>query len=1168
MSTKTNGVMALLFSLYIGACSAQLAPTDWTYIQVDSQREQWGQWDEPAWLRYFGLDMSDITGDGYLDVVAGRYVYRNPGADMAGVWPRIDLGLNVDGMLFVDVDGDPYGDVIAMALPQVYWLEAQDAAATQWQAHVIGTLPKTDHVNGQGYTLAQIVPGGRPEILLACKDGVYALSIPADPLQGAWPQRRLAPEVMDEGIGTGDLDGDGDIDIVCGRKHGERFSVEWFVNPGSDRADWQARVVGPSDHAPDRIVLADLNGDQRLDVVVSEERWPGEEPDANLYWYEQGAGHRFTRHLVVTEYSLNNLDVADMDGDGDQDLITCEHKGPQGQQKLQIFANNGQGLFTGHTIDRGKESHLGARVADMDGDGDYDIVSAAWDYPEFLHLWRNDAVTMPQHSLEPVQWQHISTRSGQIPLADVGNQAASLVFDINRDGIDDVVVAGWSQETSMVWLCKEGSQWQRYLIDQRQSHVEAGGAVCDIDGDGDLDILHGGSWASNEVWWWENPFPVFNPDTPWNRYMIKASGAKQHHDQIFGDFDGDGSNELVFWNQRARKLWIADIPSEPRAHGPWACTEIWSWPQAFKYEGLAQDDIDCDGIPDVVGGGMWFKYRGDCRYEPQSVDPEYGSSRSAVGDLIKGGRPEIVLGSGDAVGPLNLYQYRDGTWHKTTLIDGVDHGHSLQVADVNGDGHLDIFTAEMAHWHQGENDDAKLWILYGNGRGDFDITELEAAEGLGNHESKLGDLDGDGDLDILQKPFKMDTPRVPLDIWLNNGTAVLRANWSARRYRYRTLVRIGVGAYTRWDKPAEVPLDFAQLLRQAGLQTCVDPGYLAVVENRPEGLVPVVHQFDPNPDFHSSTDAGGILTFILSGITPAHQTREFIVYFGLDGDASPDTVPSGSPQVTVTRLDAYQGQESFRIASTQGDYIYHRAGAGFASLVDKEGLDWLSFHPGVGSASNSGSGGKYRGTPNMGHPEGYCHPGHTVSQTELLSQGPLKVTLASRSLDGRMACRWDIFPRYARMTVLAMRRPFWYLYEGTPGGHLDMDTDLCVRPGPDRIITTSVREKWQGDLPSTEGCEWLYFSDPRKNRSLYLVKHRDDEEVDSYWPMNEEMTVFGFGRLGIKKFMRQVPSQFTLGLCEDVKPKRVRDILLSAAQSLVVSVGPMQLSDRAKYLIH
>jgi hypothetical protein len=138
-------------------------------------------------------------------------------------------------------------------------------------------------------------------------------------------------------------------------------------------------------------------------------------------------------------------------------------------------------------------------------------------------------------------------------------------------------------------------------------------------------------------------------------------------------------------------------------------------------------------------------------------------SRSAAGDLIKGGRPEIVLGSGDGVGPLNLYEYSDGGWIKHTLIDKVDHGHSLQVGDINGDGNMDIYAAEM--YRPGPGITCQQWVLYGDGTGKF-TTQL-ISTGIGAHEARIGDLDGDGDLDILQKDFQ-EHRRV--DIWLNDGT--------------------------------------------------------------------------------------------------------------------------------------------------------------------------------------------------------------------------------------------------------------------------------------------------------------------------------------------------------------------------------------------------------------
>ena len=114
----------------------------------------------------------------------------------------------------------------------------------------------------------------------------------------------------------------------------------------------------------------------------------GLEADASLWTFLQ-RGDDWERRKVVTQYSMNNLDAADIDQDGDIDLVTCEHKGPD--LALQLWQNDGTAQFSPVEIDRGKESHLGAQTRDMDGDGDLDIVSIGWDRHEFVHLWRNDA---------------------------------------------------------------------------------------------------------------------------------------------------------------------------------------------------------------------------------------------------------------------------------------------------------------------------------------------------------------------------------------------------------------------------------------------------------------------------------------------------------------------------------------------------------------------------------------------------------------------------------------------------------------------------------------------------------------------------------------------------------------------------------------------------------
>jgi hypothetical protein len=119
---------------------------------------------------------------------------------------------------------------------------------------------------------------------------------------------------------------------------------------------------------------------------------------------------------------------------------------------------------------------------------------------------------------------------------------------------------------------------------------------------------------------------------------------------------------------------------------------------------------------------------------------------------------------GDGWAPMYIYEYQKNTWVRKEILPKVSNGHSLSIIDFDGDGNLDIWNAEMTLFN---NTKAKNRVLLGDGKGNFP-REIIISEGIDLHESKITDLDGDGDLDILGKPYDGDAPR--LDIWLQNGT--------------------------------------------------------------------------------------------------------------------------------------------------------------------------------------------------------------------------------------------------------------------------------------------------------------------------------------------------------------------------------------------------------------
>jgi hypothetical protein len=366
------------------------------------------------------------------------------------------------------------------------------------------------------------------------------------------------------------------------------------------------------------------------------------------------------------------------------------------------------------------------------------------------------------------EWTHLSSKAGDLPAPGASKeQTGCLLLDVDKDGLNDIVITSREAGACMVWYRRGKLGWTIYPIDHGLN-IEAGGASADIDGDGDLDLVFGDDYTGPKLYWWENPYPHYAPAVRWVRREIKSTGGNMHHDQIFGDFAGDGTSRLAFWVQKSDILCLATPPGDPRHVGPWPVIPI---ARVGSAEGLAKADVDGDGKIDVIGGGYWFKHQGGTRYQPMLIDRKSLSARAAAGQIVEGAAPEVVFVVGDGIGRLKWFESRGGDWLGHDLLgENVVHGHSLELADIDQDGHLDIFCAEMAQWSDGaplpDNPGARMWIFYGDGQGRFTKTVL--ATGLDNHESRVGDLDGDGDLDIVVKPYTRDTPR--LDVWLNQGT--------------------------------------------------------------------------------------------------------------------------------------------------------------------------------------------------------------------------------------------------------------------------------------------------------------------------------------------------------------------------------------------------------------
>ena len=685
------------------------------------------------------ITSGDIDNDGDMDVVAvGRgssqiFLLKNTG-DGGFEAPVVITGdfLEPRAAHITDMDGDGDMDIVATSsfddpetdihVHNVFWFENTDGAGAFGQnpAGLVdtGAEPRfmdSADVDGDG-DMDLVVPlqGSNELVLIENSNGLGALSAPlilAAELDGVERAR------------FGDVDGDQDLDIVANIDAAGQ--VIWLENTDGMGAYSDVKFVSEDTDQASGLSLTDLDGDGDLDAMTTSQFAAKVSTHIN-----DGSGT-----FVTTELTPDNaidpelVFLADLDGDGDQDVIGQS----EFDYELAWYENAGDGTFGGQNMivdydlppDGTPTVWWDIVPADMDGDGDIDIVTSE---PN-----RADKIIWYENVDGKGDFSELHTHTG---LTNEGVALIPLelsVVDIDGDGDNDILAnqvgyyagIGWYENTD-----GEGTIQSRSLI-AIDGHADRGRgehSIGDIDGDGDMDVLVGdnNSNTTNNVVWYENVAGVFD-----EVQILKADQANIDDVKLI-DMDDDGDLDAVtasYPNNDSDSLieWFANTDGA----GTFSATGTVIGDQFIVTE-LYIVDVDADGDKDVVAPGLneglieVFDNNGDGTFSEYSVNstPFGLTAQIGVGDISGDGRIDVVVGKGSDNAYL-AYIAQEGAGKFDLDVDG----------DVDGDDALALYGGIRA-----SSDDVSLDL-----NGDGVVSNLDMItmmdEGLG---SSVGDSNFDG----------------------------------------------------------------------------------------------------------------------------------------------------------------------------------------------------------------------------------------------------------------------------------------------------------------------------------------------------------------------------------------------------------------------------------------
>ena len=328
-------------------------------------------WDNDGDLDIFATVSSGTTGDTEDEVI----LYENIDGENFINW-RLNDALNYAADIeFADIDGD--GDLDAFAT-------ARDANDLVWLRN--------------------------------------------DGFQANWATTIIFPEANAPlGVATGDLDNNNGADaVICSSGDDKVFG---FLNDGS--GTFSPIVVDPNIDGPREAEIADLDADGDLDIAVVATNGAN-----TLVIYLNNGNASFTEQIIYTGKSGRDIEIADWDGDGALDILISLYSTTPNDppQDILVFINDGGANFEETALVFGAERTQGFRVADLDLDGDQDLVLGFDGTPRVM--------------------AGINTASGieLVPLSSVseGNIYGIDVGDINNDNQPDVVYADFGRDDLML----------------------------------------------------------------------------------------------------------------------------------------------------------------------------------------------------------------------------------------------------------------------------------------------------------------------------------------------------------------------------------------------------------------------------------------------------------------------------------------------------------------------------------------------------------------------------------------------------------------------------------------------------------------------------------------------------------------------------------------------